>query len=172
MVSVRRLLPHEWQKYRDVRLESLKESPDAFGSTHDAEVRRPDSEWRRRVVLGTSTDRALPLVCEMEEGIAGLLWGRFNDEGTDEAHLYQMWVRPEARGKGIGSALLREAIDWARAQHASRLVLGVTSAESTAYRLYARAGFRDAGEDAPLCSESDSSCRKMVLDLSSLRADT
>jgi len=33
MLKVREFLPDEWQTYRALRLRSLAESPDAFGST-------------------------------------------------------------------------------------------------------------------------------------------
>jgi GNAT superfamily N-acetyltransferase len=43
----------------------------------------------------------------------------------DAAGLFAMWVAPEARGKGIGDALIRAVVGWAQANGHERLVLEV-----------------------------------------------
>jgi predicted GNAT family N-acyltransferase len=63
------------------------------------------------------------------------------DEGT--AKLGRMAVEPEARGRGIGAALLAGAEREARAAGAHRIAL---HAQAHARELYARAGFAERGE--------------------------
>jgi ribosomal protein S18 acetylase RimI-like enzyme len=65
------------------------------------------------------------------------------------ASLYQVWVAPEARGRGIGAALLDAAITWARAHRAHALHLSVTAGDGAAARLYRRTGFVDVGAPEP-----------------------
>jgi GNAT superfamily N-acetyltransferase len=76
------------------------------------------------------------------------------DESTSPLHelgnLFQMWVAPEHRGKGLGGQLLQTAISWARARSAAAVCLGVTLSDSPAMRLYRRAGFVPSGETGPL----------------------
>jgi aminoglycoside 6'-N-acetyltransferase len=50
-------------------------------------------------------------------------------------------VAPEWRGRGVGTALMRAAEDWARAHGAERMVLDLNSANAGALRLYERLGY-------------------------------
>jgi GNAT superfamily N-acetyltransferase len=50
-------------------------------------------------------------------------------------------VAPEWRGRGVGSALMLAAEDWARAQGAERMVLDLAANNSGAQRLYERLGY-------------------------------
>lgn len=54
-----------------------------------------------------------------------------------------MWVAPEARGAGVGKALLAFLEDRARARGAVRLVLDTNKSLAEARTLYARAGYRE-----------------------------
>ena len=61
----------------------------------------------------------------------------------DTAKLGRMAVEPEARGRGIGAALLAGAEREARAAGAQRIAL---HAQARARELYARGGFAERGE--------------------------
>ena len=61
--------------------------------------------------------------------------------------LWALFVAPEAAGRGIGKALLRRAIDEARAVGLATLRL-VTAADSRAERLYCALGWTEMGRDA------------------------
>jgi hypothetical protein len=52
-----------------------------------------------------------------------------------------LYVRPEARGKGVGKDLVRAAADWAHQQGADRLELVVPENNAEALHLYERLGF-------------------------------
>jgi len=59
--------------------------------------------------------------------------------------LNDLFVRPEARSRGIGAALLHAACDVAREGGAARLSLSTAVDNSAAHALYVRAGWqRDA----------------------------
>ncbi|GMV39465.1 MAG: hypothetical protein AMXMBFR64_11810 [Myxococcales bacterium] len=62
------------------------------------------------------------------------------EEGTLE--LRKMYLTAETRGRGVGRALLAQAIAFARSAGATRLVLDTTSEMQAAIRLYEAAGFR------------------------------
>lgn len=72
MSTIRRLKSHEWVAYRDVRLRALRESPDSFGSTVEAEEARSDAAWEERVSSRASAPSDLPLVIEDNERFVGL----------------------------------------------------------------------------------------------------
>jgi [ribosomal protein S18]-alanine N-acetyltransferase len=56
-----------------------------------------------------------------------------------------MAVAREWRGRGVGSALLQAAIDWARAQGLHKLSLSVFPHNTTAIALYRKFGFVEEG---------------------------
>ena len=76
----------------------------------------------------------------------------------EESHLLNIAVRPDARGRGIGRALLKECLRRAAGAGARRIFLEVRPSNQQAIRIYRREGFRfvgiregyytDTGEDA------------------------
>jgi [ribosomal protein S18]-alanine N-acetyltransferase len=64
---------------------------------------------------------------------------------ADQAHINNLAVRPELRGRGLGSQMLEAIIDEARGLGAEGLTLEVRRSNIAAQRLYSRAGFREAG---------------------------
>ena len=61
--------------------------------------------------------------------------------GARVALLEDMVVAPDARGAGVGSALLAHAISFARKQGCRRITLLTDGANDAAQRFYARQGF-------------------------------
>jgi GNAT superfamily N-acetyltransferase len=148
--SVRPLRADEWRTYRDLRLRALADSPDAFGGTLAGEENRADSDWANRLTLGADHRWNLPLLAAVAGQPIGLAWGRIETTTPDVAHLYQMWVAPTYRSHGAGRILLAAIIAWASGVGARRVLLSVTCGESSARRLYVRAGFTPIGEPEPL----------------------
>ena len=154
-VAIRELTADEWRLYRDLRLRALADAPDAFGATLDETNARTDADWEERLRAGAASSLDLPLVAELATpnrapAPVGLSWGRIEASDLQTAALYQMWVAPEARGRGAGRRLLEEVVAWARRTGADLLELGVTCGNSAASRLYAEHGFCPVGEPEPL----------------------
>jgi RimJ/RimL family protein N-acetyltransferase len=135
-IEVRRLLPVDAALYRDIRLEALKLSWEAFGSTFGTEHAEPLTWFADRlessVVFGAFDGADLV-------GTTGF----FIRHGRKEAHkgvLCGMYVRPGARKAGVGKQLAEAVID-----HASQCVelvqLTVVSGNKPARRLYESLGF-------------------------------
>jgi putative acetyltransferase len=79
------------------------------------------------------------LVVETEGRVTGCagLYPRSLDEGE----LRKMYLSPDARGRGLGRALLHRLIDEARRHELKRLTLESHSSLPAALRLYESAGF-------------------------------
>ena len=60
---------------------------------------------------------------------------------TRIAELHRLYVRPDMRGQGLGSRLVRRAESHARQRGAERLVLWSDTRFTTAHRLYSRLGY-------------------------------
>jgi ribosomal protein S18 acetylase RimI-like enzyme len=149
-ICIRQFAAAEWQVYRRLRLASLADAPDAFGSTLAAEHDRPDAHWKQRLHDGIDSANDQPLLALAGNEPAGLVWGRIEPASPSVAHVYQMWVAPAHRRQGIGADLLVALIAWAGSRNAVEVVLSVACGDSQARRLYQRIGFEPAGEPMPL----------------------
>ncbi|WP_255221187.1 MULTISPECIES: GNAT family N-acetyltransferase [Variovorax] len=145
----------EWKTYRDMRLRALLDSPDAFGSTHEAEATRTDAMWSARIAAATSSGKDRVLFAFNRDDACGLIWCKLSSDEPAVAHLFQMWVDPASRGMGAGRALLKEAISWAESVGVKRVFLGVTAGDTPATRLYAACGFCPDGALEPLREHSN-----------------
>jgi GNAT superfamily N-acetyltransferase len=146
MVLVRETVIADWRALRDIRLEALRDYPAAFASTYEREAGRDEEQWR-----GWSSGRGMFLAYlpEVSEP-AGLAGGYQPDALTVE--LVSMYVRPRARGRGVGEALVATVIGWAGTRDATGVHLWVTETNDHARALYERCGFTLTGERQPLPS--------------------
>jgi ribosomal-protein-alanine N-acetyltransferase len=64
---------------------------------------------------------------------------------ASEMHINNLAIRPELRGRGFGVFLLQASLDAAATLGASSATLEVRRSNVAARRLYARAGFYEAG---------------------------
>jgi RimJ/RimL family protein N-acetyltransferase len=144
-VQIRQLMPGDAALYRSIRLEGLKQSPEAFGSTFDAEFTKPLAWFFDRlsssVVFGAIHDTKI-----LDAKILGVAGFAVRD-GDKEAHkglLWGMYVRPDARGAGVARRLVEAVLAHAR-PHVELIQLSVVVGNEQARRLYARLGFVEYG---------------------------
>jgi RimJ/RimL family protein N-acetyltransferase len=149
-IQIRQLTPGDAALYRSIRLEGLKESPEAFGSTFDAEFTKPLAWFFDRlsssVVFGAIRDAKLLNAKILDAKILGVAGFAVRD-GEKEAHkglLWGMYVRPDARGAGVARRLVEAVIAYAR-PHVELIQLSVVVGNEQARRLYARLGFVEYG---------------------------
>jgi GNAT superfamily N-acetyltransferase len=148
MVLVRETVMDDWQALRDIRLEALRDAPTAFGSTYEQETLRAEAHWCDRIAYGGTFLAFMPEVSATEP--AGLIGGYHEDPVTVE--LVSMYVRPRARGRGVGEALVATVINWASKRNAASVRLWVTETNAPARALYERCGFALTGERQPVPS--------------------
>jgi GNAT superfamily N-acetyltransferase len=145
---IRRLGSADWALLRDVRLTSLAESPEAFGSTHAREAEYDEARWRE-----FAQGSGWFLATDGEE-VAGIVAG-YHDSSSPahQRHLIAMWVAPAARGSGVAVDLVEAVVEWARADGAIELTLGVADGNDRARALYVNCGFVSIGLRFPLHSD-------------------
>jgi GNAT superfamily N-acetyltransferase len=146
-IVLRTLAPEEWGLYRDLRLAALRDSPDAFGSTLEREEAFAPEIWRTRLEDAARLALDLPLMAFDGGRPVGLLWAKVDADDHGVVNLFQMWVDPGCRGRGVGLALLGRALSWAADKGASAVHLAVTAGDSPARRLYEREGFVTVSEE-------------------------
>ena len=164
-MRVRELGRREWALFRELRLRSLADSPDAFARRFVDEQAQPDAHWIRLTESVTTPAGQVMLVAEDDARAVGLTFGLFDKERAKTGHVGGMWVEPGSRGKGVGQALLGAAIGWARSRELERLDLWVTEGNGPATRLYERLGFTDTGRRDALQSNPTLSIMHMTLNL-------
>lgn len=108
---------------------------------------KADAFWRKVAASAARGERAL-LVAEDEStrilGTVQLIWD-LPENQPHRGDLAKMLVHRDARGRGLGAALLQAAEDCARAEGKTLLVLD-TVTDSAGYRLYERGGWTRVGE--------------------------
>jgi GNAT superfamily N-acetyltransferase len=147
MVEVHQIDAAGWRAVRDVRLEALRDAPDAFASSYPREAAFTDSDRQRTVATGVSFLAYAPGLDAVPAGIGG---GFEAEPGAME--LVSLWVRPQARGHGVGQALVEALVGWAWVTGTPCVHLWVTETNRHARLLYDRCRFRVTTERQPLPS--------------------
>jgi dihydropteroate synthase len=165
VIRIRIAQPADWQIWRDLRLRSLAESPDAFGETLANASLRDQAGWMTQVV----PERLKVLLLAEHDGTPiGMTVARIAPDAPRTANLYAMWVAPEARRLGVGRALVDGAIRWSRFAGASALRLQVTDTNTVARQLYRDTGFVDTNTTELLRPGSDLATHVLVARLGPL----
>ena len=86
-------------------------------------------------------DMVVLLAGDGPDGFAELRFRKSVWTAKLDAYLEELYVVPRLRGHGIGRAILREAMDVARASGATYMDLGTSEADTAARALYESEGF-------------------------------
>ena len=138
-MEIQRLADHELERFRALRLRSLRDAPGAFGTTYEGAAAWPRNAWSR------AFSSLVAFVAVVDGRDVGLVRAARDPNVEDAARLGSLWVAPEARGAGAGEALVHAVSAWARAQGLSRVVLDVSDDNAPAIALYERLGFEPTG---------------------------
>ena len=139
--------------WRQLRLESLRESPRAFGSSLAREQAFNDEDWAARI-------SDLSFIAYDADVPVGLGGGYRPVPGRVE--VVSMWVRPDHRGRGLSRMLLDAVVDRGRMEGAT-FELFVDTANGAARGAYLSYGFVPTGETKPLSAEPGHLAEHMVL---------
>jgi len=111
----------------------------------EAELPEPDylrESWEEAWIdLAQTVREGVALIAEEEGRAIGFVFCVLGDRGRKTAHVTDIYVRPEARNRGIGRALLAGILDPARSAGLDHVSLEVLISNSDARRLYERLGF-------------------------------
>ncbi|MDN5893856.1 MAG: GNAT family N-acetyltransferase [Nocardioides sp.] len=152
-MTIRSLVPDDWETWRDLRLRSLADAPDSFGSTSAREQCFSEADWRDRLM-------ATPVVAFVD-GTPAAMGGAFHG-GEEWAHIIAMWTAPQFRRMGLSRMVLDELVRQIRGQ-GRRVVLDVTRGNAAARTAYERYGFVATGRAEPVREGSGLLVDEMVL---------
>ena len=139
-IQIRQLTTSDVESFCELRLEGLRLSPEAFGSTYEFEKDQPLERYTgwltNSTVLGAFQNSHLIGTASFTQ-LSGL-------KDSHKGLLRAMYVRPTHRRSGAGRQLVQAIIELAR-QKVELLQLAVVSTNQPALRLYESLGFRQYG---------------------------
>lgn len=134
------------EKYRGIRLESLKNSPESFASSYEEERDFSVEELLTQMQLNDSFTYGAFEKSELV-GIITLYKDELN-KLSHRAHIGSMYVSPSKRSSGIGKVLMEEAINKAKEiEGVEQVYLAVVSTNKPAKKLYSSLGFEVFGSE-------------------------
>jgi ribosomal protein S18 acetylase RimI-like enzyme len=106
VVTIRPVSVEDAARLKAVRLEALRESPAAFGSTYAAESQLAESVWRTRATPDAG-GRSITFLAYDGEIPCGIVRGWLDDRVEATAFVQSMWVAPGWRRLGVGRSWSR-----------------------------------------------------------------
>lgn len=100
-IEVGLTIMQDWEILKNIRLQSLLDSPSAFAITYVTAQQYTESEWRSRASSTTQYQYALAFSEGMAVGIID--WTK---NALNEFNLIAMWVEPSYRGQGVADELI------------------------------------------------------------------
>jgi ribosomal protein S18 acetylase RimI-like enzyme len=134
------------KKYEEIRKESLQQNPEAFGSTYEEHISRPNPVERIYGRLQEESNYTYGMFNDNDDlvGVCTLL-RQTNVKENHKAHIFAMYVTPSARKASIGKLLLKEAIAKAKEIDVVKIMLSVVTSNVPAIKLYESLGFQSYG---------------------------
>ena len=115
-------------------------SENAFLASVENLIERTDTEF---LLASPSEDSPPEGVCQLRFRFS--VW-----TASDDCWLEDLFVSDDARGKGVGAALVEAALERARVRGCRRIELDTSESNQSALRLYERFGFSTSSKsDAP-----------------------
>ena len=136
-----KLGPKDWKKFRDLRLEALREDSLAFGASYEEKAKQPDEKWKQKL----ENPKNPIMVAYDGRQLIGMV-AAYQEKGEKLKHIAYVWgvyLRKDYRGKGIGKRLMEALLDEiAKNKEIEKLNLNVNANQQSAVKLYEKLGFR------------------------------
>lgn len=115
-IQITAITPETFAAWRSLRLRALKDHPDAFGESWQGYANLPDAEAQDTFFARLGPRSHVWGAFDHGGALLGTV-GLYCDAGpkmSHRAHIWGMYVAPEARGQRVGELLIAYAIDFAR----------------------------------------------------------
>jgi ribosomal protein S18 acetylase RimI-like enzyme len=137
---------------RDLILQMLTDSPEAFGETLAEARSRTETEWKQYVESSITPPQHTAFIASDVNGACGFVAGDAANSKTPPGTVLvnRLWVAPRQRGTGLGRQLMDIITKWANEQNAQQIGLGVTELNISAMKFYEHLGYIDLGVRTPI----------------------
>ena len=138
---IKKILKSDWQKYKNIRLEALKNEPSAFGSSYEEEFKRSDKEWQKRLEVSEqqNSDRFFYAISVNNKFFA--IGGTYKDD-RKEWNVMAIYTKKEFRGLGLGKKLMSGILNEFKKIGVKKVFLAVNTHQIAAIALYKKFDFK------------------------------
>lgn len=145
-VDIRPARMDDMPAFRPVRLQALRDHPEAFSADYQTHLQADDAYWARYFNFG---ENSIIYFAVHNEDLVGMTGVRLDTspKTRHNASIQGVYVLPAWRGHGLARALIHACCDWARDHGALIARLGVTTTNQSALRCYESCGFKITGTD-------------------------
>jgi RimJ/RimL family protein N-acetyltransferase len=145
MIAIRTIAPEDAVTFWSLRLQALKNNPEAFSSNYEDSLAKTMDTVKARIQVDNDNFIIGAFDGETAVGMVGFVRERTR-KLSHKGRIWGTYVSPDYRGQGLGRKLLDEVISRAsRLEGLTQINLGVYTVNESAMRLYEAAGFRAYG---------------------------
>lgn len=159
-VTVRAGRESDARLFREIRCESLRESPHAYGARYEDVVTKPLKYWKTLL-----RQRRYFFACDELQILGMACVDHYERGGASRLGVFSMYVRAEHRGSDIATVLMNTCKSHARESGQTALFLDVVAGNERATAFYVREGFVPAGGTQAMLSDTSRMMVPMVCDL-------
>lgn len=145
-IEVRIADPSDLPAFKRLRLQALRDHPEAFSADYDLHAHANDEFWGRYFDFDEDATIFFALHDGSLIGMTGIRLD-YSPKTRHSALVWGVYVRPEWRGRRIADALINACLDWAIGRGARIAKLGVSTSNERAIRCYERCGFTTYGRE-------------------------
>ena len=145
-VDIRPARIDDMPAFRPLRLQALRDHPEAFSADYEVHKAADNANWGRYFDFG---ENAIIHFAFQAKNLIGMTGVRLDTSPKTKhnANIWGVYLLPTWRGHGIARALIHDCCDWARERGALIARLGVTTTNQSARRCYESCGFKITGTD-------------------------
>ena len=134
-VTFKKVLPEDWEKFKEIRLKGLQTDPQAFGGTFESESQEDEAYWKDRF---SNPERCFYVA---EEGSKFVATAGSKKIAEDNWMIVAVYTLPEFRGKNLSQELINKVIEEAKSTGSKKVSLFVNVGQEGALSLYKKMGF-------------------------------
>jgi RimJ/RimL family protein N-acetyltransferase len=131
-------------RLRALRLAALHDAPYAFGSKHEDEIKKEESEWQERL---KNTHWCFAVADGVDVGLLAV--DRADKDRNSDCWLSSWWIRDEFRGSGIPKLMLNWVEQLCIENKWEKIGLGVWPDNLRAIAAYKKLGFTNTEKLLP-----------------------
>jgi len=148
-LQIRKLDVSEFEKFRDLRIKALLDSPTAFSQFYEKYDDETDAKWRKWLEASVTEEKSVMLFALEEDNAVGMAGAIFDDnpKTMHVAELFGVFVDKDYRSKGISSTLMQSLFDKLIERGGiTKIKLAVNNEQKAAINLYSKFGFKKVGQ--------------------------
>ncbi|MGG1946570.1 GNAT family N-acetyltransferase [Trinickia sp. NRRL B-1857] len=149
-LTVRRIAADQGATFRELRVASLRDAPDAFAETLEEALSERAETFDAAAARYASSESSATFILYTEGHPAGLIGAYFDDTSERKPFVCALWVAPAVRHLRGGELLVNTATAWLAERGATEIYAWVADANRTAMRFYEALGYGPTGEHQPV----------------------